>query len=55
MKKSLVLTALSNDTASLQKGKKNLKEFFVVTALSVAIILAAWGIFRAIYLSSACL
>jgi hypothetical protein len=48
MKQSLVVPARSNDTASLQKGKKNWKQFFVVTALSVAIILAAWGIFKPI-------
>lgn len=46
MKQTLIVPALSSDTVSLGKGKKNLNRLFVVLALSVAFILVAWGIIK---------
>jgi hypothetical protein len=46
MKQTLIVPALSSDTVSLRKGKKNLNRLFVVLALSVAFILVAWGIIK---------
>jgi hypothetical protein len=46
MKHTLVIPALSNDSKSQRKIGKNISRFLILAALSVALILAAWGIIQ---------